>query len=109
MWGSRVMIERFIDEAAPGWVECSFVDARGCVQSFNEKAPVVTSDRIDARSEYPCEGIIGCIVIGTRLAADGRELVLVDTGRPWGIESKAGQIRFEVFREQVLELDDEAG
>jgi hypothetical protein len=103
--GIKVTIERFSNASQPGWVECSFVDAAGLAHAFEEKVPVVTVEPLDARSKYPREGVIGCEIIGTRRAADGRELIMVDTERPWGIESRAGQARFEVLREQVLELD----
>jgi hypothetical protein len=104
--GIRIKIERFTDESNPGWVECSFVDAAGVAHLFEEKVPIVTADDLDARSTYPRDGIIDCIVISARRNADGLEILLVDTEQAWGIESKSGQTRFEVFREQVLELPD---
>ena len=107
--GIKARIERFTDTSQPGWVECTFVDAAGLSHLFEQKVPVVTLEDLDGASKYPREGVIGCEVIGTRLDGDGRELVTVDTERPWGIESKAGQIRFEVFREQIAEFDHGAG
>jgi hypothetical protein len=48
--------------------------------------------------------VVACCSISSRLTADGREVVTVDTEQPWGIESNAGQTQFEVFREQLVEL-----
>jgi hypothetical protein len=105
MVGIRVTIDRFTDEHFPGWVACSFIDAAGALHLFEEKVPVVTEENLRAESDYPREGIIGCEVISSRCEADGRELVLVDTEKPWGIESKAGTTRFEVNRNQILEFN----
>lgn len=76
---------------------------------FEEKVPVVTLEDLTVQSEYPREGVIACHVISAREDADGREVVTVDTQQPWGIESKAGQTRFDVFREQLVEFNHEAG
>lgn len=109
MLAIKVTIERFTQEWQPGWVECSFTDAAGKPHAFEEKVPVVSVEDLDARSEYPRPGIIGCQVVGTRVGSDGRELVTVDTDQSWGIESKAGETRFEVFRELVIEFEPGAG
>jgi len=107
--GIKVTIDRFTQEWQPGWVECSFPDAAGKAHVFEEKVPIVTDENLDARSEYPRAGIIGCQVVGTRVGPDGREVVIVDTGQPWGIESKTGETRFEVLPEQVIEFNQRAG
>jgi hypothetical protein len=109
MLGIKVTIERFTDEHNPGWVACSFVDAAGLLHLFEEKVPVVSQEDLDAKSEYPRPGTIECEVVSARWAADGRELVLVDTEMPWGIESRAGNSRFEIYRNQLLELNQGAG
>jgi hypothetical protein len=107
--GIKVTIERFTDESEPGWVECRFVDAVGTIHIFEEKVPVVSDENLDATSAYPRSGIIRCQVVGTRVAPEGQELIIVDTVQPWGIESKAGETRFEVLREQVIEFNQGAG
>ncbi len=108
MLGIKVTIERFTEDAQPGWVECRLIDAAGTPHLFEEKVPVVTSDHLDANSGYPQAGIIGCTVVRARLADDGRELVTVDTEVPWGIESTAGKARFDIFREQMVEFSHDA-
>ncbi len=97
----RVTIEKLIDEAQPGWVLCRLVDASGAHHLFEEKVPVVSVGDLKADSVYPCAGLIGCTVLGSRCADDGRELVEVDTASPWSIESIAGATRFVVFRDQL--------
>ena len=107
--GIKVTIERFTQEWQPGWVQCRFVDAAGKSHVFEEKVPVVSDENLDATSEYPRSGIIGCQVVGSGVASDGRPVVIVDTEQPWGIESKAGETRFEVLPEQVIEFNHGAG
>jgi hypothetical protein len=109
MPGIRVTIERFTDESQPGWVECSLVDAAGATHLFEEKVPIVTKHDLDARSAYPCDGMIACTVISTHRDDEDREIVTVDTERPWGIESRSGQVRFEVLREQIVEPEGAPG
>jgi hypothetical protein len=109
MLAIKATIVRFTDDDQPGWVECKFIDAKGVTHLFEEKVPVVTVENLDAHSEYPREGKIGCTLIDAGFAGNGREVITVDTELPWGIESKVGQTRFEVFRDQVLEFDHGAG
>ncbi len=101
----KVQIERFTDPHQPGWVECRLVDAFGVTHLFEEKVPVVTSEALSAESDYPRDGIVACEVLLRRAGPDGREVVTVDTERPWGVASKEGTTRFEVFRDQLGELD----
>jgi hypothetical protein len=105
----RAKIERFTQEWQPGVVECTFVDAVGQAHVFEEKVPVVSVENLTAQSEYPRDGIVACRTIGSRVTTDGREVITVDTEQPWGIESKAGQTRFDVFREQLVEFNQGAG
>ena len=109
MFGIKATILRFTDEWQPGWVECTFVDASGVSHFFEQKVPVVTVEDLDARSEYPRDGIIGCTILSVRGEEKGREIMTVDTELPWGIESKMNQTRFDVFRDQVLEFIHGAG
>lgn len=59
----RVSISRWVDDAQPGFVECEFVDTSGLRHMFVEKAPVVSADHIDARTELPVLGSIACMVV----------------------------------------------
>lgn len=109
MLGIKVTIERITQESFPGFVECRFADAAGKWHVFEEKVPVVTVEDLHASSEYPRPGVIGCLLVATRVGPDGRELLTVDTEQPWAIESKAGETHFEVSREQVIEFEHGAG
>jgi hypothetical protein len=105
----KVKISRYVDPAFPGWVECSFVDAIGHEHLFVEKVPAVTEAGLDETSHFPQPGFVGCVVIGRTTRADGRERVLIDTERPWGVETTVGRSQFEVFPEQVCEHPREDG
>ena len=76
---------------------------------FVEKVPLVTKAHPDAASDYPQSGVIACIVLGRSERDDGRQLVHIDTQRPWGVESTAGKSRFDVFAEQLREINSEGG
>jgi len=105
MTGVRVTIRRYVDDSQPGWVECCLTDADGREWSFVEKVPIVTAERLDARSLYPRRGVIACQVVGRRTEADGREVVVIDTQQPWGVAATSGETRFAVRPEQLQEFD----
>jgi hypothetical protein len=73
----RVVIRKYVDPAAPGWVPAS---------------------------PYPQAGVIACEVLETRQDAEGRDLATMSTVKPWGVESAEGRAEFEVFSEQLLEF-----
>jgi hypothetical protein len=100
-----IEIRRYVDDSQPGFVECWLTDANGREWSFIEKVPVVTTEDIDAESQYPQQGIIACEVIERRIGADGREVLVIDTVLPWGVESTTGETRFVVLLNQVQQWD----
>jgi hypothetical protein len=98
-----VSIVRWVDdEPQPGIVECRFTDRFGKEWLFIEKSAVVSSPSPGRDSLYPLPGVIGCRIISTGLDDAGREIAVVDTEKPWGIESVDGNTRFEVFAVQLL-------
>jgi hypothetical protein len=99
----HVLITRFIDSSQPGFVECALTDAWGRHWTFREKVPVVSTADLDESSDYPQAGVIGCEIVRRWRDARGRDLLTVDTGRPWGVESTTGQSRFDVLPEQATE------
>ena len=101
----EVEITRFVLDHNPGIVECKLVDASGREHFFNEKIPVVTLERLDADSQYPRQGVIACRIVEKKLV-DNREVFRVNTEKPWGIESIAGEVEFDIFPEQLLEAND---
>jgi hypothetical protein len=101
----RVTIEAFVDEGFPGFVECSLLDVQGRTWKFIEKVPVVSLEDLWTDSEYPRQGIVCCTVVERRSDSTGRQVVTIDTTKPWGIESTDGNTVFEVFADQ---LEDDA-
>jgi hypothetical protein len=99
-----VEICRYTDDSQPGWVECVLTDAAGRNWLFVEKVPVVSSEPLKANSKYPCQGVIACQIVERQQDDDGRERVVIDTDKPWGVESSSGETRFTVRAEQLVEL-----
>ena len=105
MIGIPASITRFISADQPGFVECEFNDAHGRCWKFVEKSPVVSAEYLDAQSDYPRMGIIACEITSRRQDATGREIVTIDTNRPWGIESVDGGTQFEVSPSSLVEWE----
>jgi hypothetical protein len=102
MTGVRVDITRFVDDGQPGWVECKLVDTQGHAHYFIEKVPVVSLEDLEASSSYPRVGLIACEVI-ERKFVDGREIAIINTERPWAIESVEGHADFGVFSDLLVD------
>ncbi len=96
-----VTIERFVDDDFPGLVECVLVDSEDYTHRFVEKAPVVSTANLSLDSAFPQSGYIACVVEKGWTDERGRQLVRVDTIKPWGIESTAGETTFTVLRDQI--------
>lgn len=106
MCGIKASIVRYVsDEPQPGIVECEFFDAHGRRWSFIEKTAIVGVDYLDGQTSYPQPGIIACEIVSLHRDSGGRETVLVDTERPWGVESVNGTTRFEVSRSSLVEWE----
>jgi hypothetical protein len=101
MVGVLAVIRRYVSDDQPGWVECALTDAHGKDWVFVEKVPVITAEPLDARSTYPRPVVLACEVVERRQDG-GREVVVVDTERPWGIAATTGETRFEVRPEQLV-------
>jgi hypothetical protein len=105
MFAVKAQITKCIDdEGYPSIVECRFSDAYGETQIFHEKDAIVTTEMLDRNSRFPQDGTIGCEILG-RKNVNGREVVKVDTGLPWHIESVDGETLFEVLPEQIIEFE----
>jgi len=96
-----IEVTRFIDDHFPGFVECTLTDAEGRVSTFIEKVPVVSKEYLSAGSEFPCEGFIDCEIESEYSDSEGRLLVLIDTERPYSIESTTGETKFVVLASQL--------
>jgi hypothetical protein len=100
----HIWVVRWVDDWYPGWVECLLTDAFGHAWYFVEKVPIVSEENLDANSSYPRAGIIACREIERRMDNVGRELLVVDTTDPWGVEATSGETEFVVRPDQVAEL-----
>jgi hypothetical protein len=105
MIGVRVSITRYVgDEPQPGIVEFEFLDAYGRRWVFVDKT-AISSDYLDARTSYPQPGVIACEIAGRKTDASGREIIMIDTERPWCVEAVDGSMRFEVVRDSLVEWE----
>ncbi len=106
MIGVQVSITRYIsDEPQPGIVACDFIDAHGRRWSFVDKTAIFSAADLDAQTNYPQPGVIACEVVGRRLDETGREIVTVDTARPWAVEAVDGAVKFEVLPASLVEWE----
>jgi hypothetical protein len=85
------------DEPFPGLVEVSSTDARGHRWTFIDESAVFGA-HLSAETPCPVPVEIGCECVDSGVEEDGREIVVVSTDRPRGIESTDGQTRFAVTR-----------
>ena len=102
MPGVKIQIIRFVDDYQPGIVECQLIDAHGRAWSFIEKIPIVTSEDIWRDSVYPRPAVLDCVIVGRVPDDSGRELVQIDTDKPWGVESVDGNTRFDVLPDSIV-------
>jgi hypothetical protein len=103
MTGIKVEIVRFVSNDQPGFVECTFNDAWGKEHSIEEKIPVVTTKDLDENSDYPQGGIVACEVIKEWHDQDGRRLVTINIGTPWGVETTDGLAEFDILFSMQLQ------
>jgi hypothetical protein len=94
----RVSITRFVDEAQPGWVECTFTDVHGKTWTVKEKVPIVTKASLTAQSHYPQPGVITCQIVVTWLDVTGREVVTIETQTT----ATTGETSFDVLAAQLI-------
>jgi len=105
MIGLNVLITKYIsDDPQPGIVECQLVDAYGNEWVFRDKTAVIALGDLDADSDYPQPGVIACEIMRLRHDVNGREIISVNTERPWGVEALTGASRFDVLRSQIIEI-----
>jgi hypothetical protein len=106
MIGFRVSITRYIaDEPLPGVVESEFQDAHGRRWRFVEKTAHVSAEILDRKTAYPRPGAIACEIVGRSRDAAGREIIVINTERPWCVESVEGSMQFEVTPDSLIEWD----
>jgi len=101
MPGVVIEISRLVDDHFPGFVECLLIDWTGAKHVFVEKIPVV-SGALSSTSSLPGTGVIACVVESEWRDREGRALVNINTAKPWGVESSAGQSKFVVLASQLI-------
>ena len=101
----RASIVRWDSDYFPGIVECRFTDRFGKEWIFVQKLPMVSSDSsLDSKSSYPQPAWIACELVSHDRDDVNREIVEVDSERPWGIRSVDGVSRFHLFRDQLADI-----
>ena len=97
-----VTIVRWVDDdPQPGIIEFSLIDRFDRDWRFLEKVAIPTSDTLDAESSYPQPGTIRCTVVRMMIDQRGEPCIVIDTSKPWFIESIEGASRFEVKADRV--------
>jgi hypothetical protein len=105
MLAVKVTITRYVsDDPQPGVVECELLDVHGRRWRFLEKTAVVSTNGLDANAPYPQPGVIAAEAIRRSRDLAGREVVRIDTERPWGVASIDGITQFDVPPECLVEL-----
>ena len=104
--GIQVEITRYVDhDPQPGIVECELIDAHGLTWKFLEKTAIVSHEDIDENSTFPMPGLIAGEAIHRFLDESDRNIIRVDTSKPFCIESIGGETQFDVFAEFVVEWE----
>jgi uncharacterized protein YodC (DUF2158 family) len=101
----KILITSFIDDHQPGFVECKFFDAYGKEHIVQDKVPIVTEKDLDVNSEYPQDGVIACEILKVWHDSKGQKILTVNTSKPWGVDTIHGLTEFDVFEEQLIELE----
>ena len=94
-------IQLIDDSTYPEIVRCVFTDAHGRTHTVMEKWPVVSAEKYE--NTFPKNCMLGCVVVERR-----REVCVVDTDRPWGIESEEGETVFEIHEDLLIEDEEES-
>jgi hypothetical protein len=96
-----VEIVRITAPDCPVWVECVLRDANEREWFFTDKSPVFTAGPIHERMPFPQPGVLACELVREWIDEQGRSRCLIDTEKPWDVEARDGETRFEVFKEQL--------
>jgi hypothetical protein len=100
----KILITGFIVDHQPGFVECKFYDSLNKEHIVQDKVPIVTDKYLDANSEYPQDGKIACEIVKRCDDANGKKIFTVNTSKPWGVDTIEGLTEFDLFEEQLTDL-----
>jgi hypothetical protein len=101
----KIRITSFISDDQPGLVECKLNDVYNKEHIIREKVPVVTLIDLDANSKYPQDGVIACEIIKQWVDKGERTILTVTTVKPWAVETIEGLSEFDIFEEQLIEIN----
>lgn len=74
------------DEPQPGLVEAQLTDSDGRLWSFIDKVPVFLSEG-GRPARFPATAAIRCQIIQREILPGGREVIVIDTASPDGVDS----------------------
>jgi hypothetical protein len=98
----RVQIVEFIPGDYPAFLIVELTDAFGVVHRFRDKVAIFGCEvDVDETTPLPIPGTFDCIIV-ERFQSHGRELVRIDTEKPFDIQSLAGGYEFIVTPEMVI-------
>ena len=98
MFEIKAKATKLIDDAGyPELVLVEFYDYYGKKHNFIEKWPVVSAQEFDA--SFPKECTIACTLVEERETS-----CIVDTSKPWGMESEEGLTIFEVSKNLLVKI-----
>ena len=98
----RVQIVRFLDEAQPGIVACTFRDAQHETHTIIDKLPIFTEARLWSDSEYPQPGLARCEVLERLVEGErGSQVARITIARPDHLESVTGISEFLVLESEI--------
>jgi hypothetical protein len=99
----RVQIIEFIPGGYDDFLIVELMDAFGTVHRFEDKVPIFGCEvDVDKSTPLPIPGTFDCVIV-ERFHSNDRELIRIDTEKPWDIEALAGGYQFVVAPEMVIE------
>jgi len=99
MLALRIKITAYI---ADDCVECKFHDAENREHTIHAPADLF---ELNADSGYPQEGFIVCQFLGMYEYHAGKNVILIDTASTWALFTVNEKHQFEVWAEQLVEID----
>ena len=99
----KVEIIEWIDNHQPGFVRCRLIDAWGKAWHFQDKLPIFTDKDLNENSKFPQPGIINCVMIKREIDDKGREIISIDTEKPYEIEAEENCYCFDVLYNQIID------
>ena len=98
MFEIKAKATKIIDDTGyPELVLVEFYDYYGKKHNFIEKWPVLSVQEFD--DSFPKECTIACTLVEEREMS-----YIVDTSRPWGIESEEGLTVFQISKDLLVKI-----